>query len=1135
MRDFLKLRVGCHNIEGLNQKLDNTDLFEYVKEFHIYAFLETWRFGQNEIILENFNVIEKCKKRIGKRGRNPAGVAVLISKQMCRFIKEIKTNMDNIIWLQLDVEQTRLLIGFIYIHPDTSPYANENIFSELEEEIISLQNATGIQDCILLGDMNARTANLDEEVKFDSLSNLPLPEDYPVSQGLKKRSNPDTHINTYGRKLIEFCKSNVLHILNGRSEGDNPGNYTFVSQQGKSVIDYCLASSGCLPLIANFEVGDRAESYHFPIIVNLHFQSYQTDENVTPEIQENTYNIRRFTWKEDESQSFSAWFNHFSYAFLIGIKYYALRHDTDTSAEMLKNMMQMAGSDMEKKKPVRKLGISRGWFDCECKRAKSKVLKSLRNFRKKRNEELLSLYLADKETYKEILKDKKQKAKLEKENKIKDLYETKDSRSLWSTLKSIINSNSSTSPNIPTQKWVEHFRKVLNPLQNVVRPEWLQPRMEPQVDRILDKTITSLEITLAIRSTQGKKAPGHDGVPGEFYKQTVSVITDALVHLFNAILTSGKYPASWTKAVIFTIYKNKGEKLDPNNYRGISLLPTISKIFTRILNTRLYEWVSKNNILSECQAGFRRGYSTVDNIFILDTLITSSLRKKRGKLYCCFVDYQKAFDTVNRNALWYKLHGLGVSHKFIKLLKNMYSDISFAIKTDFFSISEEIESKQGVLQGCLLSPLLFSIFINDIVDFLNIDSAHAPLVGGSSIHALLYADDLVLCSTTKVGLQNLLNKLSNYCKYWHMQVNISKTKVMVFKRGGGRLAAYEKWYLDGSPVEIVDHFKYLGMTLSSNGSWLKNNEVLNNQAQKALFQIKKLVYKTPNCPVKLFLHIFDTAISPIILYGSEICGPYWKQNIEKVPLAFLKFLLKAPRSTPNAGILLELGRLKLKAIALKRSVNYWHRILKMEYTRLVKQCYLKQKDWASKNVGCWGLEIKKTLINSRLELVWQNQEQCTNADVKLLVRNLMEQSFNELLADANRLTSLSHYTETKETLGFEPYLQEVDTPILRKCLLSFRLGVFYNQIIRQDEVRLCKLCEQPVNNMQSHIFRECSQLQLIREKYNLHLIDPSLNPCQLIELAGSELAPIIAKFLQQSYKKFEEKEIQSLEDVSPQV
>ena len=95
----------------------------------------------------------------------------MISKQMRRLIKEIKSNMDNIIWLELGVEQTRLLIGFIYIHPDTSPYANENIFSELEEEIIRLQNATGIQDFILLGDMNARTANLDEEVKFDSISN----------------------------------------------------------------------------------------------------------------------------------------------------------------------------------------------------------------------------------------------------------------------------------------------------------------------------------------------------------------------------------------------------------------------------------------------------------------------------------------------------------------------------------------------------------------------------------------------------------------------------------------------------------------------------------------------------------------------------------------------------------------------------------------------------------------------------------------------------------------------------------------------------------------------------------------------------------------------------------------------------
>ena len=252
----------------------------------------------------------------------------------------------------------------------------------------------------------------------------------------------------------------------------------------------------------------------------------------------------------------------------------------------------------------------------------------------------------------------------------------------------------------------------------------------------------------------------------------------------------------------------------------------------------------------------------------------------------------------------------------------MYSKIAFSVKIDAYSVTDPIPSSQGVLQGCLLSPLLFSLFINDIIEFLDIEYIHAPTINGVKIHALLYADDLVLLSSTKVGLQHLINRLSQYCKLWLMQVNVSKTKVMVFKSGGGKLAKHESWHLDGKPLEVVKHFKYLGLTLSSNGMWFKNQEVLNHQALKSLFQVKKILYTTPGCPIKLFLHIFDTAIAPIILYGSEICGLYWKRSIEKIQLSFLKYAVKVPRCAPNAGIYLELGRIKLKHVALSRSLSY---------------------------------------------------------------------------------------------------------------------------------------------------------------------------------------------------------------------
>ena len=263
------IKIGCHNIEGLNEKLSNTDFIEYLKTFHIYGFTETWRYAQNKIVLNDFQVTEKCKKRMGKRGRNPAGLAVFINSKISKYTKIINTDMDNLIWCLITLENTKILLGFIYNHPENSPYANKNYFADLEEEIIKQQMQTGVVNIILMGDLNSRIGNLNDCIAYDSCKNVPLPDDYLECPNLPDRINPDTHINAYGYKLIDFCKSNMLHVLNGRIVGDTPGNYTFVSQQGKSVIDYTLVSHSCSNLVKTFSVGDRVESHHFPIITEL--------------------------------------------------------------------------------------------------------------------------------------------------------------------------------------------------------------------------------------------------------------------------------------------------------------------------------------------------------------------------------------------------------------------------------------------------------------------------------------------------------------------------------------------------------------------------------------------------------------------------------------------------------------------------------------------------------------------------------------------------------------------------------------------------------------------------------------------------------------------------------------------------
>jgi len=123
------------------------------------------------------------------------------------------------------------------------------------------------------------------------------------------------------------------------------------------------------------------------------------------------------------------------------------------------------------------------------------------------------------------------------------------------------------------------------------------------------------------------------------------------VKLFNLILKTGIIPSEWTKGVILPIYKNKGNKKDPNNYRGITLLSCLGKLFTSLLNTRLTKFAKTHQLIGPEQAGFRKGYSTTDHVFVLNCIVDMYLYKHK-KLYCTFIDYKKAFDSIDRITLW---------------------------------------------------------------------------------------------------------------------------------------------------------------------------------------------------------------------------------------------------------------------------------------------------------------------------------------------------------------------------------------------------------------------------------------------------------------------------------------------------
>lgn len=149
------------------------------------------------------------------------------------------------------------------------------------------------------------------------------------------------------------------------------------------------------------------------------------------------------------------------------------------------------------------------------------------------------------------------------------------------------------------------------------------------------------------------------------FKNTMQLICPVLTKLFNKILDTGEFPESWGQSILCPILK-KGNVNNPNNFRGISLIDVLNKIFTGILNHRIYKYCTENNKFEEAQAGFRKGYCTTDNICTLQSMIQKYLSKRGGRFYCLFIDFSKAFDTVDHHKLLASLNKKGIGGKFSK-------------------------------------------------------------------------------------------------------------------------------------------------------------------------------------------------------------------------------------------------------------------------------------------------------------------------------------------------------------------------------------------------------------------------------------------------------------------------------------
>ena len=292
-------------------------------------------------------------------------------------------------------------------------------------------------------------------------------------------------------------------------------------------------------------------------------------------------------------------------------------------------------------------------------------------------------------------------------------------------------------------------------------------------------------------------------------------------------------------------------------------------------------------------------------------------------IYACYVDFKKAYDRVQHQLLWKKLKTFNLGEKVINLVKSLYSNVQCSVRmedgmTDFF------DYLVGVRQGCILSPLLFNLFINDLQEMIQEHGLQEGIkMSDLVVYMLLYADDIVLIADTPEGLQEFINVLFDFCKKSRMDVNVKKTKIMVFEKRCSLQSQNLKFYFGDSELEKVDQYKYLGTIFSRTMNFQENLDNIIGKANKAAFLFWQYIDKFQFIKVSQVLRLYESLVVPILLYNCECWGPLVSESmLERTVEVFhrkqLKRILLVGEKCPNAAVYLELGKVPLiKEVKLK--------------------------------------------------------------------------------------------------------------------------------------------------------------------------------------------------------------------------
>ena len=1085
---LLSLLCSHWNIEGhksaiVGNKLEDPEFLNIISKSDIVALTELH--ADEEVGIPGYNCLKFKKREKNWRGyKVGGGIGVYAKNEIAHLVQAIPNKNEDSIWIRLPKnffgEKEDIYIGTYYISPSNCKNRKEiDAFTTINEEI-NFFNKKGI--ALVQGDINARTG-----IEQDFIENDKYDQNIGIENVFNQyiRNSEDQEIKTRGKDLLDICKMNDYLIMNGRTIGDLFGKFTSHQWNGSSVVDYFIVPNYFAKHVINFTVGEYLPwlSDHCPTHATILLKNHRkqgSTENLTslsPSI----------TWDDNAKNKYNE-----------GLKATSIENRiknliNDNNIKPLKLATEIKGilisnaekCNLKRRNPqkLKKNYPNAAWFDHECNLEKQNLLEIGRKLKENPQDLCIRTELFDqKRKFKKLVKAKKYRYKCSALTKMTNMKKEKNQKEFWKMLKKISPVKTDLVKPSPT-KFAKHFLSILT-------------TNRPIVDVPIDLNKGALDYEINLEEIKGAsvilkpgKATGIDYISNEMISSLLTNYPHLILKLFKSIMHQGEIIPEWVLGAIVPIHK-KGPKNDPSNFRGITLMSCLGKLFLTILNNRLTQFAKENKILSEKQLGFVGGNRTSDAHIIINNLIQKYCHKDGLKIFSCFVDFSKAFDTIPRDILLTKLFNYGIRGQFFNIIRDIYKNDKSCVKIGN-QCTETFNINQGVRQGCVLSPLLFNIFIADLVEKLDLLNGKVKM-NNTEISSILWADDIVLLSENENGLREMLKVLEEYSSENKLEINNDKTKIMIFNKTGRLMNRL--YYIKGNLLECVRSYKYLGFLLTPSGEINSGLRDLRDRALRAFMGIKNSLGTLFNQDIETTLTLVDAMIKPILLYNSDFWGCFKmpKNNpIENLYNSILKQLIGVHKSTTNVGVLLEVGVVPITIYARKLAIKNWERIRKNKANFMVIESYKE----SLKEKLPWIIYIKNLLEENGMLNFFINPYQDKPCFVNKRIFQTLSDVYhqNAFACIRQEGSKLRTYAVFKTEIGFEKYLTHIRNKKIRIQISQFRLSNHKLMIETgrhkklQKEWRICPLCNNGIED-EIHFLFTCQIYQPLREVYVTDLL-----------------------------------------------